>query len=261
MAEYNVMYATDQTRANARAPLMAGGVPRMQFWPATGNYTVTDANEADSWLESWAHFAKYRVTKRAIDIACFGDSLTNGAGSTTTEKPYWANLDRLFGYARSCFNGGYNGGTSTVIRGVFDANSNQWPAITVIWAGNNNVLTDENTTQSKIDVAYMISTVAHGNYVVIGNITGKWGAAYEQGGHVWNRVAALNEYWAGLYGNRFLDIYPILRSNGNGGTQDSADIAKGQVPTSLCSDEIHLNDAGYATVANAVYAKLVALGY
>ena len=260
MATYVIIPNLSIGGLNSRAPEMADGTKRIVF-STSGDFIVTDRMLADPYLESWAHFGRYLATKRAMDIACFGDSLTNGSGATSG-KSYPALIDReKYNYERAVFNGGYDGGTSTVIKGVFDANAAQHPAIRIIWAGNNNPASGDQETQARDDVAYMLATNAHPRYLVLGNICGKWGVNYEQGGAIWNNLAARNAYWAGLHGEKFIDIFAILRANGNGGAQDNADIAKGQVPTSLCSDEIHLNDAGYAVVANAVYAKLVALGY
>lgn len=260
MATYVTIPNLSIARLNDRAPAMQDGTKRIVFHAGV-DFVVTDAMLADPYLESWAHFGRYLTTKRSMDIACFGDSLTNGFGATAG-KSYPSILDAdKFHYERAVFNGGYDGGTSTVIKGVFDENTAQHPAVRIIWAGNNNPASGAQETQAREDVAYMLATNAHPRYLVLGNICGKWGHDYEQGGAIWNNLASRNSYWAGLHGEKYLDVFSLLRANGNGGSQDNADLAKGQVPTSLCSDQIHLNDAGYAIVANAVYAKLVALGY
>ena len=260
MATYVTIPNLQITALNSRAPAMPSGPKRIVFRTA-GDFAVSDEMLADKYLEGWAHFGRYLPTKRAMDIACFGDSLTNGAGASAGNN-YPGVLDRdKYDYERAVFNGGYNGGTSTVIKGVFDANTAQHPAVRIIWAGNNNPEAGEQETRAREDVAYMLATNPHPRYLVIGNICGKWGVNYEAGGAVWENIAARNTYWAGLHGAKFLDVFTVLRSSGNGGTQDNADVAKGSVPTSLCSDEIHLNDAGYAVVANAVFAKLLELGY
>lgn len=260
MATYVTIPILSLGPLNARAPAMSDGTTKRIIFHAGSDFVATDTIAADPYLESWVHFGRYLATKRAMDIACFGDSLTNGSGATSG-KNYPSLLDRdYYGYERAVFNGGYDGGTSTVIKGVFDSNPNQHPAVRVIWAGNNNPRADQEAT-ARDDVAYMLATDGHPRYLVLGNICGKWGTDYEQGGAIWNNIASRNSYWSDLHGDKFLDVFALLRANGNGGAQDNADIAKGQVPTSLCSDEIHLNDAGYAIVANAVYAKIIALGY
>ncbi len=52
-----------------------------------------------------------------------------------------------------------------------------------------------------------------------------------------------------------------LMAANDGSPTDLADVAARHVPSSLRSDSIHLNDAGYAVVAAAFKAAHEALGF
>lgn len=58
------------------------------------------------------------------------------------------------------------------------------------------------------------------------------------------------------YPNGFIDIDPILRSNGDGSAGDNTDIANGVTPGSKRSDGTHLNNAGYGIVAAEIKARI-----
>lgn len=58
-----------------------------------------------------------------------------------------------------------------------------------------------------------------------------------------------NTQLAATYGNRVVDIFAALATNA------------GKVPGASMSDDVHLNNAGYATAAQAIDAKMTALGW
>lgn len=60
---------------------------------------------------------------------------------------------------------------------------------------------------------------------------------------------------------KYLVNYGLSDNNITPTAQDNADMADGNVPTSLLDDGVHLNDYGYQAVANAVYQRGQELGY
>lgn len=70
------------------------------------------------------------------------------------------------------------------------------------------------------------------------------------------------------FGEHYLDVKSYLASEqalrdaGMVPTeQDRTDLAEGRVPTSLRTDSVHLNDAGYRLLAQKIYQKMMALKY
>jgi lysophospholipase L1-like esterase len=83
-----------------------------------------------------------------------------------------------------------------------------------------------------------------------------------------NYRADLDASMVTAFGHRFLNTRTLLSSTtalrAAGLTPTSADtaaIAKGEVPPSFKSDAYHLTAAGYTVVANAVWARLLELGW
>ncbi len=74
-------------------------------------------------------------------------------------------------------------------------------------------------------------------------------------------IQSLNGVLAATYGSRFVDLYDVLQDADDGSAEDLADIAAGFVPRSLRSDAIHLNDEGYAIVAETLVEATLALGW
>lgn len=129
--------------------------------------------------------------------------------------------------------------------------------ISVFWAGTNDK-PDGITVQSVVSKIKVMKDFSRSKkYIVIG-LTSK---SYMP--DIVNvNVALLNEF-----GYRFLDIRQYLIKYGlsDAGiaptSQDNTDISNGEIPTSLRSDDVHLNDSGYLIVAQQVYKKLQNLGY
>lgn len=245
--------------AAARAPRMAGA-PRIKWTNVPDSYNINATDAADSYMADWLLPDIALAQKRPTDIACWGDSLTNGYGAGSSALTYYSVLSSLYGGKRAVFNGAFNGGTSSGIRTTFESYPLQYSAITVIWAGNNNVLNDEGTGQSKVDVAAMISALPHTNFLVLGNVCGNWGADYYLGGSVHTRVLALNQYWANLYGEKFVDVFSFLVNRYDPlQAGDVTDFGNRIIPRSLRVDEIHLNATGYNLVGRLVYQYIRAL--
>ncbi|WP_196259686.1 SGNH/GDSL hydrolase family protein [Pelagibacterium limicola] len=119
----------------------------------------------------------------------------------------------------------------------------------LIWAGRNN---SGNPAAVKADIAAMIAHLGHGRYLVGAILNG---GTEITGTSAHAAITALNAELAALYGARFVDLRAALIAAGDP-TADAADIANDVMPASLRSDHIHLNDAGYGVVAEAIRRRL-----
>jgi hypothetical protein len=180
-------------------------------------------------------------------VVAWGDSFTQGAGGTSWTQQF-ANLSGV-----TTLNRGVGGNTSTQIADRFLAEPSLFNNFTVIWAGRNNY-SDPQTVES--DIARMVSSLTTPNYLILGVINGNYGG-YESVGAVgagYAFITGIDSYLATTYGNKFIDIRTTLVNSYNPlSAQDVSDFARDIVPSSLRSDAIHLNTAGYGIVANAVY--------
>jgi hypothetical protein len=142
---------------------------------------------------------------------------------------------------------------------IFDALVYAWRRA-VIWVGRNNYP----RTGVPADVAEIVAANKTGKYLVMSVLNM---ASEPSGSPAYNDIAACNAVFAATYGARYLDVRAYLIAHGltDAGitptTQDLADIGNDVVPTSLRSDAIHLNAAGYTIVGAQVWAKLQALGF
>lgn len=106
------------------------------------------------------------------------------------------------------------------------------------------------------DIAAAVASLGHGRYIV-GSIL----PSAADSGAALAALVTLNGQLASLYGPRFLDLLAALSAAANGSPEDAADVAGGLVPRSLRSDHLHLNDAGYARVAQAFQTAHLARGW
>jgi lysophospholipase L1-like esterase len=179
-------------------------------------------------------------------VVAWGDSLTAGVGGEAWTKQF-ASLSGV-----TTLNRGVGGDTSTQIANRFFAEPTLFNDFSVIWAGRNNY-TDPSTV--KYDIAAMVSSLSTQNYLILGVINGNYGGYESIGGTGYSLITGINSDLAATYGSRFIDIRATLVSSFNPfSSQDLSDIARDIVPSSLRSDSIHLNSAGYSIVANTVYA-------
>ncbi len=186
------------------------------------------------------------LTAANAPLFAWGDSLTAGAGGT----PYTNALQGLIFHTVT--NRGVGGETSTQIKNRLVAETASYSKSVIIWAGRNNY-TDPTTV--KADIATMISTIGHTRYLVVGIINGDYATEYiNQPG--WSTIQQLNADLKALYGKKFIDIRPYLVSLHDNSAQDLIDFANDIVPTSLRSDNLHLNTAGYAKVAEYINQRL-----
>lgn len=113
-----------------------------------------------------------------------------------------------------------------------------------IWAGRNNILEPDRVLA---DISAMVDAIGTTPYMVISILP----AATDDQQRLDN-IARINAGLSERFGKRFIDIHAYLLTMGSGSAADTADVARGMVPTSLRSDAIHLNDAGYSIVASSL---------
>jgi len=218
---------------------------------------------------TWAYLADDAVVPESAvsgllsgtDIACWGDSLTEGTGGGGTTYPdvLATALDRVV------YNGGVGGDTSTQIRTRFAAAPDYWPRATVICSGRNNY--SARTTVRDDILAMVDSMIARvPSLLVLSVINGNY-AAERQGGAQYDQIIALNETLAATFGSHYLDWrrYVIDFGLSEAGitptSQDLTDIADDIVPASLRADNIHGTAAYYTLKGNFVARAMRARKY
>ena len=140
---------------------------------------------------------------------------------------------------------------------ITDGMKNYKDDLMVIWAGTND--TPNTTTIQNVinNIDAMIEYSNNPDYIIIG-LTSK---------NYMPEVVEVNEILANKYGEHFLDIRTYILEHGLSDAeitpteQDETDLQNGEIPTSLRSDNVHLNEYGYTIVGTQVYNKLIALGY
>lgn len=122
-----------------------------------------------------------------------------------------------------------------------------------LWMGRNGAQSGHTVAG---DVAAAVASLGHDRFLVGGILpsTADSGTALAQ-------LNTLNAQLALAYGQRFLDLPGLLKAAANGSGEDADDVAAGFVPRSLRSDHLHLNDAGYALVAQAFHGAHLAMGW
>ena len=89
-----------------------------------------------------------------------------------------------------------------------------------------------------------------------------------------SNIASIMTYYRRHYGSHFVNIRQYLLDYGiddaeaagmirtpEQETQDATDIANGTIPSSLRSDEVHLNSWGYTVVGKYVYKIILGRGW
>lgn len=198
-------------------------------------------------------------TLSGSSVVAWGDSLTNGTGATNTATTAYPPVAAtLFTPDRAVSNQGVGGETSTQIAArQAAANRSLNTRIAWIWVGRNDVANGGIDTSA--NVAAMVGRVIGGKYLV-GSILPSTSDGNLSSGASLDRLAR-NAALSATYGARYIDLLTPLQAAGDGGANDNSDIANGWVPRSLRSDAVHLNDAGYAIVAQAFYAATIAQGW
>jgi len=189
----------------------------------------------------------------AAGIAWWGDSLTRGVGATSIANTARGQLATLTGKYVGPSNAGIGGDTSTQIRTRMLAATDKHARSTIIWAGRNN---PNDPVTVIADVGAMVAALGHQRFLVLSVINGEIAAEYS-GGNTYFNMAVINTALLAIYGARFLNIRTTLATSYNPGIpQDVIDHGHDIVPSSLRSDPVHLNDAGYLLVAQAIQNSL-----
>jgi len=187
-------------------------------------------------------------------IACWGDSFTQGAGSSGGANLDYPNqLSSISGFSN--YNGGIGGQSSGQIatRMLADIPKHGYP--TIIWAGRNN-FTD--TATVKADIAAMVSALgSNPNYLVLSIMNGSMGATEMKGGANYDIIIALNKALERTYGSHYFDIRKAVVDAYNPSIPYDVYCYNQDIPPlSLRGDSLHLNDAGYLVVAQKVFENL-----
>ena len=177
-------------------------------------------------------------------VSCWGDSLTYGTGGT----PYPTALSAITGY--NTINNGVGGYGSVPILNSFLAAPTQWPNLTIIWSGRNNYA---DTATILANIATMVADIGHDGYLILSVINGNYVPYEAIGGDGYNLIISLNNQLSAIYGSKYLDVRSILVAAYNPSIpQDVTDHTNDIPPSSLRSDNLHLNTAGYALVASSI---------
>lgn len=198
------------------------------------------------------------------NIACWGDSLTAGAGGT----PYPTQLGTLM-LGRLVFNGGVGGETSSQILTRIQADTTRDKWSVVLWLGRNDGRDAPSVATTKANIT---AAVAHlkcytNRFLIMSILNGNYGGWESVGGGGYNAMRDVYNYCVATWPNNVFDIQGYLVDNGLADAgitptaQDLIDVGNRVVPTSLRADDIHLLTAGYGVVAARVNAFFAAKGW
>lgn len=135
----------------------------------------------------------------------------------------------------------------------------------VIWSGRNDIISQKTeplvyTNQSIINnITAMVGFLSplQKRFVVlsIADSAGEYaGSGIPADVTAYNNILAINYELSRLYPRNFVDVRKILVNSYNPSLPtDVTAFSRDQIPPSLQQDGLHLNDAGYAIVAQAVY--------
>lgn len=202
-------------------------------------------------LKSLVHVLLFvaMVVSCQADVVAWGDSMTYGTGADHPHKgqktwPKW--FTEFSGV--NVIKKGVGGESSKQIRDRMLAEPALHKEFTVIWAGRNNYRGAE---WVKKHIADMVAALGHDNYLVVG-ITNRTNEP--KGSDGLKIMDTLNADLKATYGIRFVDVRPLLvAAYDKEQPQDVTDHENDIVPSSLRSDKLHLNTAGYKIVAEAIY--------
>lgn len=188
------------------------------------------------------------------EIVAWGDSLTSGTGGDGHGWPVWfAELSN----GTKVLNKGVGGQTSTQIKERMLAEKDLHGKLSVIWAGRNNAFDQKGTVQA--DIAAMVAALGSSDYLIVGIPNGS--KEPNNGPDRWKLtlIDKLNASLKETYGARFVDIRPVLVAAFDpANPQDVKDHADNVVPSSLRSDALHLNSAGYKITAKTIHDAYLA---
>lgn len=133
-------------------------------------------------------------------------------------------------------------------------------AINIIWAGSNDVGTAGMAdVQANVEKCIAKLTPNKKRFLILSPIPN---SAYTVGTAAHIAMRAVTDALKAKWPRNFIDIHYLLLENYNSGVpQDVTDYANKVVPSTLRSDNIHLNNTGYGIVAAAVAALINSKGW
>lgn len=225
--------------------------PSFDHYQVLGYWNVAGSNADVIRLSTVPGFS----LDRSRSLASWGDSLAGSNGSSTPTQWWLAEVANAL--ARPYYNAGVGGSTSTQMAAAQGADTAHQNWLDIYWTGHNNP-TPASTVVADINTAIAHQTTTGGKYLVLSPLQNS-GDSYL--GTNYNNKLSLRSALQTAFGSNYVDVQAALLANGNGSAPDNNAIAQGYTPPSLQSDQIHLNDAGYAIVAATVQAALVAKGW
>ncbi|RKR82663.1 hypothetical protein BDD43_2848 [Mucilaginibacter gracilis] len=122
----------------------------------------------------------------------------------------------------------------------------------IFWAGQNDPRSSSGVTDTLTNTAAMVAfTKAVNKRFLVMSVLGA--NAGSSGGTGYNYIIQTNQALRDAYPDNFIDVRQLLiRSYDSSQAQDVIDHTNDIVPTSLRSDAVHLNTAGYGIVAQAI---------
>jgi len=182
------------------------------------------------------------IKPNSVKVNAWGDSLTFGSGASLNAS-YPTILSLISGLNVTNF--GVPGETSTQIKNRFLARRDLFKDPTIIWAGRNNYASTATVLADIDTMVYALTSSGNNNYLVLGIIRATSNGSTD--------LDALNGALKTAYGSRFIDVQDYLVEKYNPSIpQDVIDYVNKNIPFSLRSDWLHLNDDGYAYVATLI---------
>jgi len=240
-----------------------GGIPSIltvtsNTIPASGAVTVTTTENGN--FSSKANFGSINTTGTLFGIP---GTLNVAWNSSTPELPGTSTFTRT------------TAGSSTVIpnRTPFIPDTGDWENNTVvIWNGRNDIIsayTDPTNYSNTVILANIQAMVdflkpLRKRFVIltVTDQASEYAAAGGTAATAFNQILALNYEIAKRWPRNYVDVRKILVNSYNSGSgPDVTAFNRDQVPPSLQSDGLHLNNAGYAIVAQAVSNFITSKGW
>lgn len=195
------------------------------------------------------------LTQTSVRPALFewGNSIEAATGATIVANGYPGRLAAKYSPTRLGFPKGVGGETSTqILSRVTSQGSGLYPGnIHILGMLENDPGNSVTASTTKANIASAI-TLLGPHYFIRSGLPNCVDAAASLNA----QITQLNTDLAALYGRRFVDINTPLAAAHDGSAGDLSDIAKGWTPRSLRFDDIHLNNAGYQVVADALYPAI-----
>lgn len=154
-------------------------------------------------------------------------------------------LGRELGWGAQNF--GVGGNSSTQIRTRFEADPSRWGMPVIIWAGRNDY-TSPPTVESNI--AAMVADLTSTHYLILSTTNGEGEGI---GTTAYTEITTLDASLASTYGAHYVDVREwLVQHYDPNQPADVTDFQNDVVPNSLRGDWQHLDDAGYALVAQKI---------